>query len=171
MKKSVVFIFIFLLVLGCTNDSANIQEEMAVNYSLVSPDNVILAESYAALNQQMTNGNGNVIDVEYVETNNTSLIAKIKYTISDITFETYLLRNVSNVQFPKDAIIQLPSKINNDHNFYVSCSGRTCCAPTGTYNPNTQLFTTACKCDDNNNSSCVMRVSSTPPKGQEIDEN
>ncbi|KAB8153356.1 hypothetical protein EZY14_008985 [Kordia sp. TARA_039_SRF] len=171
MKKSIFLFLLSIIVISCATDSTNTQEEVDANYSLISPNNVVLAKSINELNQQITDGKGSITDIEYFNTDKASIIAKIHYTIGSNNFQTLLLRNVYNVKFPQDAIIQLPSKTSQNHDFYVSCSGRTCCAPTGTYDPNTQLFTTACKCDDNDNSSCIMHVSSTPPKGPEIDEN
>ena len=169
MKKPILLILCILLFVACNTDNNDTIETDLLNYSLISPDNVSIATSAKQLNFMITAGKGKVIDIQYTKTDEkNTIIAKIDYQINNTSMSTILTRGVVNFKFPNDAIININSKPqlkNEDQDdIYISCSGGGCCYPSGTYDPNSQLFTTSCKCEGGNNSACIMRVGKNPPE-------
>jgi len=168
-KRNLILFLLLLIFLGCNEDVQQI-EEANLKYSLISTDNVRIASSSHELNSKITNNLGTIKDVSYIKTDKKSVIAIIDYKINEEDLKVMLVSGIENFKFPYNAIIKLDSftgnmtKTNENDDIYISCMGRSCCAPGGTYDPNTKLFSTSCKCDDNNNSDCIMRVSSKPPE-------
>ncbi|WP_046756607.1 hypothetical protein [Kordia jejudonensis] len=169
-KKNLILLLLLIVGMISCSDNVDTIEEANLKYSLVSPDNVRIAKSAEDLNSKITDGKGTISNVNYIKTDKNSVIAIIDYKIDSEEISIILISGIENFKFPKDAVIKLGnfssniSKTNGEDDIYISCIGKNCCAPGGTYNPNTQLFTTFCKCESGDNSGCTMKVSRKPPE-------
>ncbi|WP_160130666.1 hypothetical protein [Kordia antarctica] len=170
-KLHLLLIFTTIFFVACSNDTENLTNDtlQPLNFSLLSPDKVSIANSVEELNDRITNQKGTIIDIVYEKATDQSIVATIHYELEGFEFAILFVRGITDFKFEKDTVIKFEqdteiSKSTNQDDIYISCSGGNCCYPSGTYNPNNGAITTSCKCEGGNNSVCVMRISKKAPE-------
>jgi hypothetical protein len=173
--KSFLSILFLITIFSCSNEVNTLEtDSYDLKFSLIAPNKEVLSSSVIELKETLASGKENVVikDIQYLNifSRKNSLVAKIEYSVEGKTNFVMVVRNIENIIFEKGTILKFENQTQKSEqmrlgngDIYISCSGGSCCYPSGTYNPNTGEMTTSCKCEGGNNSQCVMRISETPP--------
>lgn len=171
MKKFIKFFAIVALVcafflVGCSNDSNNDIETNEI--SLKTPTHEVLALSIDELSKNISEKyNIKITEINYwdVPENIKGFVAEVNYLNTDNESKKVLIvRHIPNIDFDSSLGVGYVSNSRlASGDIYISCSGPGCCYPSGSIDMNTGNMTTSCKCEGNSNqnSSCIMKISST----------
>lgn len=174
MRLLLKLIIICFVVFSCSNNNPESYESENFALSLKAPNGEVLANSLEELSNKLSMDSHNlqITNIEYINiVKKGKLAASVEYSLNNNLQKVLIVRNIDNFNFEKGTILKFVSqpksadifaKISKD--IYISCSGGSCCYPSGLYDSNTGTITTSCKCDYGDNSQCVMKISETPPQ-------
>lgn len=165
---------IYFVVCSCSNNNPEPYENEDLSLSLKAPNGELLAKSLEELSKKLSTDSNDlqITNIEYFNIEQQGkLAASVEYSLNNNLHKVIIVRNIENFNFEKGTILkfesrpksgELTAKLNKD--IYISCSGGRCCYASGSYDPNTGIITTSCKCEGGTNSQCVMKISETPPQ-------
>nr|WP_288932229.1 hypothetical protein [uncultured Allomuricauda sp.] len=175
MRHLLKICIICCVVFSCSNNSSETFENDNLAFSLKAPNGEILADNIQDLSQKLASDASSleIIGIEYFNVEQKGkLAAMVDYNVNNKINKVLIVRNIKNFNFEKGTVLKFDNQTKTKNNtskiggdIYISCSGGSCCYPSGSYNPNTGTITTSCKCDNGgDHSQCVMKISETSPE-------
>ena len=152
----------YLSFLSCSSETSG--ENDLNSLRIIAPNGTIVAQSISDLNKRIFNGEGEITEVNFIDTpkDYPGFAIEISYKKDKMIHKTIYASKIPHYKFDSKSIkiSQKAVESSEPGDIIVKCSGAACCYPGGTYDFNTGQMSFFCQCEGNfeQNSSCIMTV-------------